>query len=141
MYTLPIIHFTTMTDLLDALPTDTTLSQPLFCLGAQERRESRPGQHIPTTAVTISLDLRVITTRAIYCYRPLAETIYFSVMTQDERPSPREKRSAAWIAAERIADAMTETLTAQGYRCTRGIVDIGDAGPILGRAWPETMIA
>lgn len=141
MNTLPIIHFTTLPDLLNALPADAAHAQLLFCLGTQEHRESRQGQHFPTTAVTVTLDLRVITGQAIYCYRPLAESAHFNVLTQDERPSPQEKRRVAWADAERIAAAIDATLTAQGHRCTRGIVDIGDATPVLGMAWTDALPA
>lgn len=137
MYTRPIIHFTTLHELLHALPT--LQPQSLIYIGLQEHRESRRGSHFPITAVTITLDVRMITPQAIYCYRPLAKTVYFSLWTQDERPSPAEKRCAAWREAEAVAAEIQDTVTAQDYRCARGQVDIGSAAPVVGEAWSRAL--
>lgn len=126
----PVIHFTNLTDLLAELEGYGPQAVRVTTL---QRSESKNGQ-FPYTLITISVDVRAFAYNgAILSYRPMQEEIRCDITT--DRDQINKKYDQAWQDAQAVRLSIYGAIREAGHNPRPGIIDLGEAQPILGEKW------
>lgn len=127
---IPVIHFTTLADLLAEL---TTEFRHVIRVAISQRTESRNG-NFPTTVVNIAVDVRTLHYDTILSYRAMQEEIRRDLTS--DRAEINRRYNQAWNDANIVRTAVCAAIYDAGHDARPGIIDLGNVQPITGEQWP-----
>lgn len=131
MLSTPVIHFSTLKDLLDEFG----YASATVRVSTGQRTETKAGAHFPRKIMTIAVYVRGLSNGCILSYMPFSESIEISVMTQHESPSPQQRYEAAWREAELVATDLRAAIARAGHEPRPGTLDLGGVEPVMGEKW------
>lgn len=129
---MPVIHFTNLDELLRQYDRRWGSMVPTIHVSAGYKHSTRSDNHFPTTTHSIYCDVRAVVDDQIVCYRAYQLEFDHNVMTERDDPSPKQKWEWGLSKSEQTKAAITTHLQSKGYHVNHGVVDIGEACPLVG---------
>ena len=128
---LPVIHFSTLGELLDEFRVHVHGDKhQIVRVATQQRSETKPGS-LPYTLITIQVYARSIHQGAILSYVAMSEEIRIGPMF--DRAEGKAKYDAAWLDADLVSASLRAEIRAAGHEPRPGIIDLGGAQPMVGQ--------
>lgn len=128
---LPVIHFSTLEELLDEFRFLGDRRQ-IVRVATQQRSEIKSGS-MPYTLITIQVYARAIHHGTILSYVASSEEIRVGPMF--DRVEGKAKYDAAWLHADLVCAALRAEIRAAGHEAMPGIIDLGGVQPMAGQKW------
>lgn len=128
---LPVIHFSTLSELLDEFNGE---RREIVRVSHHQRTETKPGRPAPYTVLTIQVNVRALYQGAILSYVAFSQEIRDGILYN--RDEARAKYEAAWDAAQKVKWAICAEIRAAGHEPRPGIIDLGGVQPVVGEQWP-----
>lgn len=128
---LPVIHFSTLEELLDEFRFFGSRKQ-IVRVAAQQRSETKPGS-VPYTLITVQVYARAIHQGAILSYVAMSEEIRIGPMF--DRAEGKAKYDATWLDADLACASLRAEIRSAGHEAMPGVIDLGGVQPMVGQKW------